>query len=67
MSEQTPKIRAAFICTIPSAVVTQALAQAGADTVVIDQEHGAIGPENPCSDFPRRRWRFSVRTTSLHL
>jgi 4-hydroxy-2-oxoheptanedioate aldolase len=46
MSEQTPKIRVAFICTIPSAVVTQALAQAGADTVVIDQEHGAIGPEN---------------------
>jgi 4-hydroxy-2-oxoheptanedioate aldolase len=45
MPEQT-KIRVSFICTIPSAVVTQALAQAGADTVVIDQEHGAIGPEN---------------------
>ncbi len=46
MIEQTPKIRTSFICTIPSAVVTQALAQAGADTVVIDQEHGAVGPEN---------------------
>jgi 4-hydroxy-2-oxoheptanedioate aldolase len=46
MMEQTPKIRTSFICTIPSAVVTQALAQAGADTVVIDQEHGAVGPEN---------------------
>src|SRR5258705_11122138 len=46
MSEQTPKIRVAFICTIPSAVATQAVAAAGADTVVIDQEHGALGPEN---------------------
>ena len=46
MIEQAPKIRTSFLCTIPSAVVTQALAQAGADTVVIDQEHGAVGPEN---------------------
>jgi 4-hydroxy-2-oxoheptanedioate aldolase len=46
MPERASKIRAAFICTIPSAVVTQALAQAGADVVVIDQEHGAIGPEH---------------------
>src|ERR1700709_957854 len=46
MSDQAPKTRASFICTIPSAVVTQALAQAGADVVVIDQEHGAIGPEH---------------------
>ncbi|MBR0783028.1 HpcH/HpaI aldolase family protein [Bradyrhizobium iriomotense] len=45
MSELALKIRTSFICTIPSAVVTQALAQAGADAVVIDQEHGAIGPE----------------------
>lgn len=30
------------ICTIPSAVVTQALAAAGSDAVVIDLEHGAI-------------------------
>ena len=46
MSEPATKVRTTFICTIPSAVVTQALAQAGADAVVIDQEHGAIGPEN---------------------
>ncbi|WP_139864173.1 HpcH/HpaI aldolase family protein [Bradyrhizobium ivorense] len=46
MAEPAPKIRTTFICTIPSAVVTQALAQAGADAVVIDQEHGAIGPEH---------------------
>ena len=31
------------ICTIPSATVTQALAAAGADAVIIDMEHGAIG------------------------
>jgi len=46
MSELTHKIRTSFICTIPSVVVTQALVQAGADTVVIDREHGAIGREN---------------------
>ena len=31
---------------IPSAVVTQAIAAAGADFVLIDLEHGPIGPEN---------------------
>jgi 4-hydroxy-2-oxoheptanedioate aldolase len=46
MLDQAQKIRTSFICTIPSAVVTQALAQAGADAVVIDQEHGAVGPES---------------------
>jgi 4-hydroxy-2-oxoheptanedioate aldolase len=46
MSDTAPKLRTSFICTIPSAVVTQALAQAGADAVVIDQEHGAVGPEH---------------------
>ena len=30
------------LCTIPSAVVTQALAAAGSDCVVVDMEHGAI-------------------------
>ncbi|KMW56612.1 2,4-dihydroxyhept-2-ene-1,7-dioic acid aldolase [Candidatus Rhodobacter oscarellae] len=30
------------LCTIPSATVTQALAAAGADLVVIDMEHGAV-------------------------
>lgn len=32
----------AHICTIPSAVVTQAMAAAGADAVIIDMEHGAV-------------------------
>lgn len=31
---------------IPSAVSTQAIAAAGADWVLIDQEHASIGPEN---------------------
>lgn len=30
------------VCVIPSAVVTQAAAAAGADAVIIDQEHGAV-------------------------
>lgn len=30
------------ICTIPSATVTQAMAAAGADAVIIDLEHGAV-------------------------
>ena len=30
------------VCTIPSATVTQAMAAAGADAVIIDMEHGAI-------------------------
>jgi len=30
------------VCTIPSATVTQAMAAAGADSVIIDMEHGAI-------------------------
>jgi len=40
------KLRGTFINIIPSAVVTQALASAGADTIVIDQEHAPVGPEN---------------------
>ncbi len=35
-----------YVNIIPSPVVTQAIASAGADWVVIDQEHGPIGPEN---------------------
>jgi 4-hydroxy-2-oxoheptanedioate aldolase len=35
-----------FINLIPSAVATQALAATGADWVLIDQEHGPIGPES---------------------
>jgi 4-hydroxy-2-oxoheptanedioate aldolase len=30
------------VCVIPSAVVTQAAAAAGADAVIIDEEHGAV-------------------------
>jgi 4-hydroxy-2-oxoheptanedioate aldolase len=37
---------AGYLNLIPSPVVTQALAAAGADVVVIDQEHGPIGPES---------------------
>jgi len=33
------------VAVIPSAVVTQAIAAAGADAVIIDQEHGAAGQE----------------------
>lgn len=33
---------AIHMCTIPSPVVTQALAAAGADGVIIDMEHGAV-------------------------
>jgi 2-keto-3-deoxy-L-rhamnonate aldolase RhmA len=40
------KLRGTFINIIPSAVVTQALASARADAVVIDQEHAPVGPEN---------------------
>jgi 4-hydroxy-2-oxoheptanedioate aldolase len=32
----------AHVCTIPSATVTQAIAAAGADAVIIDMEHGAV-------------------------
>lgn len=37
---------AGFLNLVPSAVATQALAAAGADVVLIDQEHGPIGPES---------------------
>lgn len=37
---------AGFVNLIPSSVATQALAAAGADVVLIDQEHGPIGPES---------------------
>ena len=30
------------VCTIPSATVTQAIAAAGADAVIVDMEHGAV-------------------------
>ena len=39
---ETEDCFAIHLCTIPSAVVTQAMAAAGADGVIIDLEHGAI-------------------------
>jgi 4-hydroxy-2-oxoheptanedioate aldolase len=35
-----------FVNIIPSPVATQAFAAAGADVVLLDQEHGPIGPES---------------------
>jgi 4-hydroxy-2-oxoheptanedioate aldolase len=46
MVENKPKPRLSFINIIPSPVVTQALASAGADAIVIDQEHAPVGPES---------------------
>lgn len=37
---------AGFLNLIPSAVATQAIAAGGADVVLVDQEHGPIGPES---------------------
>jgi 4-hydroxy-2-oxoheptanedioate aldolase len=37
---------AGYVATIPSAVSAQAMAAAGADFLVVDQEHGAVGPES---------------------
>lgn len=34
-----------YVNVIPSAVAVQAMAAAGADCVILDQEHGAVGPE----------------------
>lgn len=39
---QTDDRMTSHLCTIPSAVVTQAMVAAGADAVIIDMEHGAI-------------------------
>jgi 4-hydroxy-2-oxoheptanedioate aldolase len=46
MVTNTRRLRATFFNIIPSPVVTQALASAGADAIVIDQEHAPVGPEN---------------------
>ena len=61
---KTKDLLSGYLCVIPSAVVTQALAAAGADWLVIDQEHAPIGTENlhamiaatagtPCSPWVR--------------
>ena len=46
MADSKQKPRMSFINITPSPVVTQALASAGADAVVIDQEHAPVGPES---------------------
>lgn len=43
---KTKDLLSGYLCLIPSAVVTQAIAAAGADMLVIDQEHAPIGMEN---------------------
>jgi 4-hydroxy-2-oxoheptanedioate aldolase len=43
MAKQKPRM--SFINIVPSPVVTQALASAGAYAVVIDQEHALVGAE----------------------
>lgn len=43
---QEPGLLRGVFAVIPSPVVTQALSAAGADFVVIDREHGPIGPES---------------------
>src|SRR3954452_7646200 len=39
------EVRHGVLCAIPSAVSVQAIAAGGADFVLIDREHGPIGPE----------------------
>jgi 4-hydroxy-2-oxoheptanedioate aldolase len=43
---QNGETLAGYVATISSAVSIQAMAAAGADFIVIDQEHGAVGPES---------------------
>ena len=45
------------VCIIPSAVVSQAVAAAGADYVIIDQEHSPMGTKRPmrCLTLLRER------------
>ncbi|GAC1497450.1 MAG: aldolase/citrate lyase family protein [Steroidobacteraceae bacterium] len=40
------EVLSGYLNVIPSAVSVQAMAAAGADWIIIDQEHGAVGPEN---------------------
>lgn len=40
--QETDRRLTCHFCTIPSAIVTQAIAAEGADAVIIDQEHGAV-------------------------
>lgn len=40
------EILAGYVNIVPSAVSVQAMAAAGADWIIMDQEHGAVGPES---------------------
>ena len=40
------EVLAGYVNIIPSAVSVQAMAAAGADWLILDQEHGAVGPES---------------------
>jgi len=39
-------ILSGYVNTIPSTVAVQGMAAAGADWIILDQEHGAVGPES---------------------
>ena len=43
---QTGEVLAGYVGVIPSAVSVQAIAAAGADYIILDQEHAAVGPES---------------------
>jgi 4-hydroxy-2-oxoheptanedioate aldolase len=43
---QSGEILGGYVNVVPSAVTVQAMAAAGADWMVFDQEHGPIGPES---------------------
>jgi len=66
------RLMSVHVCVIPSAVVRQAIGAAGADAVIIDQEHGPIGFETlhaisrQCREPAAQRWfacRRSMRLT----
>jgi 4-hydroxy-2-oxoheptanedioate aldolase len=40
------EVLSGYFSVIPSAVAVQAIAAAGADWIILDQEHGAVGPES---------------------
>jgi len=46
MADNKQKPCMTFINIIPSPVVTQALASAGADAVVLHQQHAPVGPKS---------------------
>jgi 4-hydroxy-2-oxoheptanedioate aldolase len=57
-----------YLNLIPSPVATQALAAAGADVVMIDQEHGPIGPESVPRNGrgDRQDWMLPMGARPIH-